>query len=434
MAASTPAPAAARPTASPAASPVGWFARPTPIPVSEIVIGALYPFSGRTAINADAIRVALDTVAGIANVPTAGLPWPWAAGAGLPALGGAIVRLVAVDHGGVPENGQAEAERLVAEENVHALIGCVDNSVTTAVARVAEHAAIPFLVPEAPSSTLTTHGQQWLFRTCPHDGQVTAGSFDFLADLSQRAGLAVKTVGLTYEDTLTGAESARLHKEQAVKHGYQVVADIKYRPRARSLLDEVEQLHEADPDVWLATSSGADLTRFVRTARERGFRPRLLLVRQVDGVGPAYLTATGPDVEGAFVPAPFLLDLAPHRPLLRNMNDLYRRNGTAANGQPRDLGDLSARTLVGGLVLIDAIQRAGTVEPKAIRRALQETSIPADWVPVPWTGVAFDGSGQNVRALVPMAQLQSGTLATIWPWGLAARDVAVAGAGTRQGR
>src|SRR5688572_3453745 len=88
----------------------------------EIVIGVLYPLSGNAAqVGIDcvnAVKLAVDIVNGNHD-----LNMPLAKGEGMPGLGGAKVRVVVVDHQGKPDLGQAEAERLVTQEKVHALFG-----------------------------------------------------------------------------------------------------------------------------------------------------------------------------------------------------------------------------------------------------------------------------------------------------------------------
>ena len=74
----------------------------------EVVIGVLYPMTGPSAqIGIDAvnmIKVALDIINNGADINL-----PLAKSKGLPRLGGAKIRIVAVDHQGKPDVGLAEA-------------------------------------------------------------------------------------------------------------------------------------------------------------------------------------------------------------------------------------------------------------------------------------------------------------------------------------
>jgi len=72
---------------------------------------------------------------------------------------------------------------------------------------------------------------------------------------------------------------------------------------------------------------------------------------------------------------------------------------------------------------VDAINRAGSTESEAIRVALTKTDIKAADLLVPWTGVKFDETGQNVGVRAIIVQLQGGKYLTVWPFEVAARDV-----------
>jgi branched-chain amino acid transport system substrate-binding protein len=112
----------------------------------EIVIGVIYALSGNLAqIGIDsvtAIRMATEIFNGRSRL---NLPSARKTTDGLPGLGGAKIRLVVVDHQGKPELGQAEAERLITQEKVTALLGSVHSSVTATASQVAERYGVPFM-------------------------------------------------------------------------------------------------------------------------------------------------------------------------------------------------------------------------------------------------------------------------------------------------
>ena len=407
----------------PAGSPATRQAPGQPGAVSELVVGAIYPLSGQIAASGSAAVHGLRTVVEVANSRTDGLPWPWAATDGLPGLGGAKVRLVLADHQGSPERGVAVAERLIQEEKVHALVGCLQNSVTAVVSEVAERAGIPFLAPEAPSATLHTRGLQWFFRTGPHDGHFTDGMFRFLDAFKKRTGAQLATLGLTYEDTLFGEDSGRDQKEAAQRHGYQVLVDLKYRSRSTHVTSEVQRLKTANPDVWMPTSYVSDAILFARTARDLDYNPKMVIAQAYGHTDPAFLAAVGSQAEGLISRSALLLDIQDRLPLLATVNPLYRQTTVATGGQAVDLNETSALAIVGMMTLIDAVNRAGTVQPLAIRQALQQTSIPPGWLILPWRGVRFESTGQNEQVDVLMMQLRGGRYSTVWPFDLATRDV-----------
>jgi branched-chain amino acid transport system substrate-binding protein len=386
----------------------------------EVVIGVLYPLSGPVAQvgidSVNAVKLAAEIVNGKHD-----LNLPLARTEGLPGLGGAKIRLVIVDHQGKPDVGQAEAERLITQEKVHALFGAYFSSVTATASQVAERYGVPYLNAESSSPGLTERGFKWFFRTSPHDGHFSVAMFDFMKELEKRRGLKIKTLGLLHEDTLFGADSAKVQEELAKKYGYEVVVNMAYRAKTTNLDAEVGKLKAANPDVFLPTSYTSDAFLFVKTAKNLDYSPRLLIAQNAGWTDPTFLTEMGKDAEGHITRAPFALDLAAKKPLIRQVNELFKKMKDNPGG--RDISDVPARALTGFLTLADAINRARSVSPEEIRKALMATNIPADQLIMPWSGVRFDDKGQNTGVRAILQQVQKGAYATIFPFDLAAADV-----------
>ena len=67
-------------------------------------------------------------------------------------------------------------------------------------------------------------------------------------------------------------------------------------------------------------------------------------------------------------------------------------------------------------VIADALDRAGSVDPDAIRQALVETDIVNEGqLMVPWKGVKFDEKGQNIYASGIITQAFDKKYKTVWP-------------------
>jgi branched-chain amino acid transport system substrate-binding protein len=79
---------------------------------------------------------------------------------------------------------------------------------------------------------------------------------------------------------------------------------------------------------------------------------------------------------------------------------------------------------VGFLALCDAINRAGSTKPEAIREAIKKTNIPGDKLITPWRGIQFDENGQNILVDAIVIQYQDGAKRyTIYPFNLATREI-----------
>jgi branched-chain amino acid transport system substrate-binding protein len=392
---------------------------PPSLPAQQNVkIGVIYPMSGPIAQagldNRHAIELALEI---INTTKHKDLNLPLAKTAGLPNLGGAKLSVVFADHQGKPDLGLSEAERLLTQEKVVALCGCYNSNVTETASMVAERLKMPFFNPESSSPRLTRRGFKWFFRSTPHDETFSQAMFQCLVDLEKKRGTKFKTIAVAYEDSLYGKDSSRIEKDLAQKAGYTVVADIPYRRSATSLTSEVQKLKAANPDVLFPTSYASDAILLLKTSKDLDYNPAAIMAQNSGHTDPSFIEAVGKDADGIASRSEFSLDLAAKRPLVKEVNDLFKQRSG------RDFSGTCARAFVGFMVLADAINRAGSTQPEAIREALIKTNIPADQLITPWRGVKFDETGQNILGDAIVIQWQGGKSYTVWPFNLATKDL-----------
>jgi branched-chain amino acid transport system substrate-binding protein len=385
----------------------------------EVVIGLLYPLSGPTASAGVDEKHVYEIFADMVNGKEPMLPGPlYQKLKGLPGIGGgARLRLVFVDHGGKPDVGQSEAERLITQEKVHALIGSWQSSVTATTSQVAERMGMPFLTAESASPGLTRRGFKWFFRTSPHDEHFSQAMFDFMAELQKKKKVKLETIAISHEDTLFGTDSGKVQRALAQKYGYRLVADFPYRAASTTLTAEVQKLKAANPDVWLPTSYQSDAILFTRTARELDWNPKMIIAQNAGHIDPKFIEQTGKDSEGYMSRSPFASDLIDKNALAKALNGPYKARAG------KDLYDLPARAFTGIVTLVDALNRAGSTDPEAIRKALAATDLKPDSLIMPWSGVRFDETGQNTGVRAIIMQLQGGKYYTVWPFDMATRDV-----------
>ena len=385
---------------------------------SEIVIGAVYPLSGNLAKVGTDIKDSIELAAEIVN-DDVDLPVPLGKGKGLPGLGGARVRVVFADHQSSPERGLSEAERLITQEHVVALLGSYNSNVTATASQAAERLKIPFLNETSTSPLLTARGFKWFFRTTPTDDEFSENFFKFLQSRKN-----VKRVALLYENTLFGSDVSKFEKKYAQKYGYEVVADVAYDAKSTSLSSEIQRLKSAAPEVLLQTSYTSDAILSTKTMRELDFRPQAILAMDAGHVASEFVPALGKDAEGILSREVWALGLGAKKPIVSRVNDLFRKRTQASRGAPVDMDGTSARAFVGFLVLCDAINRAGSTEPEKIRAALEATDIPGEALIMPWRGVKFDAkTHQNTLGSGILVQIQDGKYVVVYPFELAQAEV-----------
>lgn len=373
-----------------------------------IRIGAIYPLSGALASTGADLKAAVQLAADVINEAHPELKdIPLAAGTGLPHLGGAKIEVVFADSQGKPEVGQAEAQRLVDQEHVVALIGAYQSAVTKTTSRIAEQRGIPYLNPESSSPDLTERGYKWFFRTTPNDETFVGNMMQFLDTVK---AVATKKIAVVYENTDFGVNTFKAVEKFAKASGREIVANVAYAAGTPSVNSEAQKLAAAKPDVAIFASYTSDAMLFVRTMREMNYAPPVFLANDAGFIDSRFVSEVGPQVQGVLTRDVWANDLFTIKPVIKTMNDLFRKRSGG-----KDLNGNSARSLQGLLVLADAIDRAGSTKPDAIRQALVKTDLSADQVAMPWAGVKFDANGQNERGQGLILQLVGSEYRTVWP-------------------
>lgn len=385
---------------------------------ADIKIGVLYPLSGSLAQAGNEVKAAVALAVDVINDAHPELTLPLAKGMGLPAFGGAKIVPVYVDNEGKPEVGQSEAERLVTSEKVVALYGSYSSAVTKTSSAVAERLGIPFVSGESSSPDLTERGFKWFYRTTPNDTTFTEAMFAFIKGLNEKKNAGIKSVALFYEDTDFGTNSAKTQKELAAKNGIAVTADVKYRASATSLTTEVQTLKAGNPDLLLPTSYGNDAILLMKTMKELDFNPKLIVAQDAGFTDNSFFANVGKDAEGVTSRSAFSSDILNVKPQAKTVNDLFK-----AKNSGRDIIDISARSFTGFITLADAINRAGSTSPDAIRQALEATNTPGDQTIMPWPGVKFDEKHQNMLGTAIIVQFLNGAYKTVFPFEFATTDV-----------
>ncbi|MDA9505569.1 amino acid ABC transporter substrate-binding protein [Bradyrhizobium sp. CCBAU 11386] len=381
---------------------------------SEVVIGATYPLSGAGAqVGVDAQR-AFETAVDIINNDQ-DFDLPLAKGLGLPGLGGAKIRLVYADTQGDPQKGRAEAERLITQEKVCAILGSYQSAVAVTISQICERYQTPFLSADNSSPSLHRRGLKYYFRASPHDEMFSAGMFDFL-DAMKKKGAKADTLALFHEDTIFGTDSANAQTKLATERGYKIVADIKYRANSPSLSAEVQQLKAANADVLLPSSYTTDGILLVKTMAELGYKPNAIVAQAAGFSEKALYDAVGDKLEGAITRGSFSLDLAAKRPMVGKINDLFK----AKSG--KDLNDNTSRQFMAMIIMADAINRAKSTDGEKIRDALAATEMSGEQTIMPWKRVKFDDMGQNNEADPVLLQYVGGKFVTIFPSQAAVAD------------
>lgn len=336
------------------------------------------------------------------------------AAGGIKSLGGAKLEMLYADSESKPEKGVAEAERMINTEKVHLLTGCWNSAVTYPTTAVAERYGIPFVVPVSVADKITEQGFKTVFRIAAKDGWWTRDQFAFLADVQKEFGTPIKKLAFVYENGDWGKGFAGQWRELAQKGGYEIVLDEPYPSTATDLSPVVQKIRRAQPDALLLVSNAADAILLTNTLAEYKVKLKAIIGSGGGHADPSFLTATGDNARYLFDIVEWETDV--NKPGVKEINAKFKeRYGYNLAGESVD-------AYIATYVIADALERAGSLDPEKIRKALAETNLRSGPAMIAsYDAIEFDSNGQNKHAalsIVQIGDMGSGLeRITVWPAG-----------------
>ncbi|MDR3588848.1 MAG: ABC transporter substrate-binding protein [Negativicutes bacterium] len=380
----------------------------------EVKIGIVLPLTGSSAemgkLAKNGIELAINTIN---------------ANGGIKSLGGAKIVPIYADSAGKPETGVTEIERLIVKEKVQALLGPYNSNVAAPTAEVAEKYSMPYMLTNAVADGIMQKGYKYVFRANQSSSGNAIDLIGFLTDLGKKTGKPVKNIALVYESTDWGSSSAEALKQVAKEAGIEVVAALDYPANTADMTSVVVKLKSVNPEVVIPMSYLNDALLFTRTAAEMKLNSAIL----AGGGGfsaPAFVEKAGKSAEYVMTLSGWETDILGGKPEgSKKLNDEYK----AKYGS--DFSEYSANAWMSAMVLFDAIERAASVKPEAIKAALDATDIKGNHVALslhPYEGIKFNQEvrgmkSQNVYARQIITQVQNGKFRMVWPFDTAPKDV-----------
>lgn len=373
-----------------------------------IKIGAIFPLTGPAAATGVKIKYAIEVAQEIINGVYPDVDLDLAKSQGLSNLNGAKIQFIFADHQANPELAMAEAERLIQNEKVVALIGCYHSSATKPASQIAEKYGIPFVAGSSSSAALTERGLKWFFRIAPHDGMETDFFFLYLNYLKEKYGANLSRVAVVYIDNEYGVHASLMVKEKIKKYsGFNLVADIKYPANVTNVDIEVQKIRAAKPDVIIHASYIGDMTMFVKKYKEFNVMPKVVLSFCGGYQDPQFVINLGKDANFFSGTNATTSALFSKMAILARINQLYK----AKSGV--DIDGPTLEDFASAMVIAEAINIAKSTDPSKILEILQTQTFSAPYFV---SGkIKFGPDGQNIYSASVMTQILDGIYEAVWP-------------------
>jgi branched-chain amino acid transport system substrate-binding protein len=358
---------------------------------APIKIGVLQPLTGALAFDGAQGKMGAD--AAFKEINDNG---------GIKALGGAKLEMVVGDARSTPDGGVQEVERM-ASEGVAAIVGGFASPICLAATQAASRYDIPYLVDVGVSDQIVSRGLTNTFRFAPGFGIVSKQAIANLIKLNDSAGKPAKTVVLVHEDGLFGSGLAKLMQTELPANGFEILDTIAHPTPARDMSNIALQIRAKNPDLLIPSSYYGEFVLLARTMQQQRIRPK--------GI---YCVLNGAASNYRFVKefpeaAQYVMDCNhwydPRKAAAQKLKQAVEADGKFFTYNV-------ALNYSGVLLLADALERAASVDRKAVTAAIASSTFAGHIMPY---GPTRFVNGQNTGAAPVNTQVQDKDIKVIFP-------------------
>ena len=276
-------------------------------------------------------------------------------------INGDMLELVVYDDQASPKEAVPVALKLIEKDNVIAGVSGSYSGSTQVAARVFQEAGIPYISAYAIHPDITKAGD-FVFRT------------SFVGQVQGRAGakLVGEILGLKKVSIITlkndfGKSLVAGFKEKASQYGVDIISEYEYSIKDRQFGSIVSKIRSDNPDAIYATGYFFTAGPLVSQLRAAGIDVPVIGQEGYDSQN--YIKIAGTAAEGTIITTS--LDRDSSSKETQDFIAAYE----VSTGHKTDMVAASAHTAI--KVLADAISRAGSRDPAAIRDAIATTQIVA---------------------------------------------------------
>jgi branched-chain amino acid transport system substrate-binding protein len=253
-------------------------------------------------------------------------------------------------------------QRLIDLDKVRVILGSWGSSFAIAGGEVARDARIP-VIGLSCTNQLVTLGNDYYFRVCfidPFQGTVMANyAFN---DLKAKTVVIVQEISNDYSVGL--AKSFSDNFKSLTGNPNAVLATVNYNTGDQDFSAQLTTIRSLNPDVIFAPGNYTESALVIQQARGLGIATPFIGGDTWET--PEFIDVGGASVEGAVFSTFFASEVAAS-PVAESFLKEYRAR---YNKEP---AAVTALGYDGYLVALDAIKRAGSIEPQAIRDAIAKT-------------------------------------------------------------
>jgi len=323
-------------------------------------------------------------------------------------INGRELRLIYADDRGNRRAGEKIIKEMAEMKDIAMLVGGYSSSNTVYMAGMAEKLNMPFLICTAADDRITQRGWKNIYRLNPPASQYTEGLENFFLDR-----IKPKDIAIVYENSPYGTDAALRMMWFCRENNIDIRRNIPYhkeriKPEYFKRILAPLKVKGAAPEVIYMVSYLKDAVAVVKEIRK--LKINSLLCGGAGGfTHPKFIVEAG-DAANHVITATLWFQEMKY-PGTKQFFDEYLKRYAAEPDYH------AAEAYAALLVAADALKRAKSLTPEAIREALNQTDMKTPFGPVKFS--SFDKFQRQNRLPTQVLEIVNSKFELIWPLNLA---------------
>ena len=297
------------------------------------------------------------------------------------------LEIIYYDDESTPARGAQLVERLIQQDGVKFLLGPYSSGLTEAIAPVTEKYGIPMVEANGAAISLFQKGYRYLFAVLSTTDEYLRPAVDLAAALNEDPSKL--RVAMAFENDPFSQDVRAGVMADMERHGMRIVVDDKLPPELNDMSATLTKVKALRPDLLLISGHDKGASLAIRQLADQRVNVPMLAITHCDSARVA--ENFGPAAEYAALYEKTYGEVAPYQ---------------------------AAESSAAVQVFADAFERAGSLDPEAVREALTQTDMKTFYGPV-----KFDETGKNIEKPMVLFQVQDGNYVVVYPQAFAEGEI-----------
>ncbi len=285
------------------------------------------------------------------------------------------VKLVLLDDQTNPNTTVTNVQQLITQDHVSALLGSCTNTLVVPGALIAERSGVPMVTPCATTDGFAAvRSWKWVWDIFFNGADLTEAPFKMMAadHLATNKKVAILHSNGVAENIIGGT----LWPMWAKQYGYQVTGNVAYPPASTEFTSDLQAAKAAGAQILLAIGEPPSMIAMRKQMTAIGFHPKIVVMEE-GGEPLAFANALGSLANGVLVGG-YWDSTFPYPGAAQIRTDFEKQTHQTYSQHIADTDAAAA-------VLLNAIAKAGSLDPAKINAAIAQTHLMTVVGPVTFT-------------------------------------------------